>query len=158
MKASQVAVAAITLVCACFAAPTTWAASDAGHIMVVPADLKWADVSSLPPGAKLTVIEGPLNEANPFTFRLKFPADYKIPAHWHPAIEHVTVISGTFNMGTGDMLDPSKTMPLAAGSIAIMQPKTNHFAWTREETIIQVHGVGPWGITYVNPADDPRKK
>jgi hypothetical protein len=129
-----------------------------GHTMVAPGDLKWVDVPSLPAGAKLAVIEGPLNEAVPFTMRLKFPASYQIPAHWHPAIEHVTVISGTFNMGAGDKLDRSMTKALAAGSVAIMQPKTNHFAWTDQETIVQVHGVGPWAITYVNPADDPRKK
>ena len=67
------------------------------------------------------------------------------------------MISGTFNMGTGDKLDAAKTNPLSAGSVAIMSPKTHHFAWTREETIVQVHGVGSWGINYVNPADDPRK-
>ena len=61
-------------------------------------------------------------------------------------------------MGTGDKLDESKTMALSTGSVAIMQPKTNHFAWTKEETVMQVHGIGPWGVTYVNPADDPRKK
>lgn len=116
------------------------------------------DVPSLPSGAKVAVIEGPLNEAVPFTFRLKFPADYKLPAHWHTAIEHVTVISGAFNMGIGDKVDVGKTKSLPAGSVAIMQPKTNHFAWTKEETIVQVHGIGPWTITYVNPADDPRKK
>jgi quercetin dioxygenase-like cupin family protein len=138
-------------------APSVWAQSGA-HTMVIPGDLKWADVPSLPPGAKLAVIEGPLNEAVPFTFRLRLPADYKIPAHWHPAIEHVTVISGTANMGIGDQLDPTKTKPLPAGSVAIMQSKTNHFLWTKEETIVQVHGVGPWAINYVNPADDPRKK
>ncbi len=128
------------------------------HTMVTPSELKWSDVGSLPPGAKLAVIEGPLNEAVPFTFRLKLPADHEIPAHWHPAIEHVTVIAGTFNMGTGNKLDRAKTQALAAGSVAIMQPKTTHFAWTGEETVLQVHGVGPWSITYVNPADDPRKK
>ena len=132
--------------------------SHADHIMVVPADLKWADAKSLPPGAKVAVIEGTLSEAVPFTFRLKFPADYKLPAHWHPAIEHVTVISGTFNMGTGDKLDTEKTKALTPGSAAIMQPKTNHFAWTGEEAEVQVHGVGPWAINYVNPEDDPRKK
>ena len=150
--ALSVAVAAAGL-----GAPASWAQS-AHHMMVTPADLKWADVPSLPPGAKIAVIEGPLNEAVPFIVRLKLPADYKVPAHWHPAIEHVTVISGTFYMGTGDKLDPSKTMPLSAGSVAIMQIKTNHFAWNKEETIIQVHGVGPWAINYVNPTDDPRKK
>jgi len=158
MKALQLAVVSTAFAFASLLAPAAWAQSPADHMMVVPKDLKWADVPSLPPGAKIAVIQGPLNEALPFTFRLKFPADYKVPAHWHPGIEHVTVISGTFDMGTGDKLDPSKTMPLSAGSFAIMQPKTNHFAWTKEETIIQVHGVGPWAINYVNPADDPRKK
>ena len=76
-----------------FAAPSVWAQGGA-HTMVTASDLKWVDVPSLPSGAKLAIIEGPLNEAVPFTFRLRFPADYKMPAHWHPAIEHVTVISG----------------------------------------------------------------
>ena len=142
---------------ACLGVPASWAQS-AHHMMVTPDELKWADVPSVPAGAKVAVIEGPINEAGPITFRLKFPADYKLPAHWHPVLEHLTVISGTFNMGVGDTLDPSKTKPLSAGSFAIMQPKTHHFAWTKEETIIQVHGIGPWAITYVNPADDPRKK
>ena len=99
-----------------------------------------------------------MNEAKPFTVRLKLPANYRIPAHSHPAIEHVTVISGKFNMGTGDKLDDSKTTALLPGSVAIMQVGTNHFAWTSEETIVQLHGIGPWDVKYVNPADDPRKK
>jgi quercetin dioxygenase-like cupin family protein len=147
----------VTLALGCLGGPAALAQSGA-HMMVTPDELKWTNVPSLPAGAKLAVIEGPPNEAVPFTFRLRFPANYEIPAHWHPGIEHVTVISGTFNMGTGDKLDRSKTKALSAGSVAIMQPKTNHFAWTKEETVIQVHGVGPWGINYVNPADDPRKK
>jgi len=137
-------------------APAAWADSD--HLMATPDELKWTEVPSLPPGAKLAVIEGPLNQPGPVTFRLRFPANYQLPAHWHPAIEHVTVLSGTFHMGAGDKLDPSKTKALSAGSIAIMQPKTTHFALTKEETVVQVHGMGPWGVTYVNPADDPRKK
>ena len=141
----------------CFGASMGWTQAGA-HTMITPDDFKWADVPSLPPGAKIAVIEGPMTEAVPFTIRIMLPADYKIPAHWHPAIEHVTVISGTFNMGVGDKLDTSMTRALMAGSVAIMQPKTNHFAWTKEETIVQIHGVGPWGINYVNPADDPRKK
>jgi len=156
MRNTLVAISATLALC-CLGAPAAWAQS-ATHMMATPDELKWTDVPSLPAGAKIVVIEGPLNEAVPFTFRLKFPANYQIPAHWHPAIEHVTVISGTFNMGTGDKLERSKTKALSAGGVAIMQPKTNHFAWTTGETIVQVHGVGPWAITYVNPADDPRKK
>ena len=128
------------------------------HLMVMPGDLKWADVPSLPPGAKIAVIEGPMNEAKPFTMRLRLPGDYRIPAHYHSAIEHVTVISGTFNMGTGDKLDTTATRALGPGSVAIMPPGTRHFGWTKEETVVQVHGVGPWTVTYVNPAEDPRKK
>ena len=90
-----------------FLIPPAYAAE--GHALVTPSDLKWTDVPALPPGAQIAVIEGPLNEEVPFTFRIKLPADFKIPAHWHPAIEHVTVISGTFNIGMGDKLDPSKT-------------------------------------------------
>jgi quercetin dioxygenase-like cupin family protein len=147
----------LALTICCFGAATVWSQAG-GHIIVTPNDLKWADVPALPPGAKIAVIEGPPTEAVPFTFRLKLPANYKVPAHSHPAIEHVTVISGTFNLGMGDKLDMEKTKPLSPGSVAIMPPKTNHFAWTKEETIVQVHGVGPWGVTYVNPTDDPRKK
>lgn len=128
------------------------------HLMVQPADLKWVDVPSLPAGAKITVVQGPMNEAVPFTARIKLPANYNLPAHWHPAIEHVTVISGTFNMGTGEKLDRSQTTALAPGAMAIMQVGTRHFAWTKEETVVQIHGTGPWGINYVNAEDDPRKK
>jgi quercetin dioxygenase-like cupin family protein len=131
--------------------------SGGAHKMVMPSDLKWANVPSLPPGAQISVIEGPMNEAVPFTIRLKFPKDYVIPAHSHPAIERVTVLSGTFHMGTGEKFDKTKTHALTAGAIGIMQPGTNHFAWTDAETIVQLNGNGPWGVTYVNPADDPRR-
>ena len=149
---------AIAAAAALLAAPAGWAQSHDHHRMITPNDLKWADVPSLPAGAKIAVIEGPMSEAVPFTIRLKFPANYRLPAHWHPAVERVTVLSGTFHMGIGDKLDTSKSMAVTAGSIMIMQPKTNHFAWTAEETIVQLNGTGPWGITYVNPSDDPRKQ
>jgi quercetin dioxygenase-like cupin family protein len=155
MRTVALIVAAVLVAGGAFVTPVMGAED---HIMVTPNDLKWADVPSMPPGAKVAVIEGPMDQATPFTIRLKLPADYQIPAHWHPAIEHVTVLSGTLNLGMGDKLDPTKTTALPAGSMAIMQPKTNHFGWTKEETIVQVHGVGPWGVNYVNPADDPRKK
>jgi quercetin dioxygenase-like cupin family protein len=130
----------------------------ADHIMVTPADLKWADSPSLPPGAKVTLIEGQLDQPVPFTLRLQFPAGYQLPAHRHPGIEHVTVLSGAINMGQGDALDKAKTTALSTGSLVIMPADTNHFLWTAEEATVQVHGVGPVVITYANPADDPRTK
>lgn len=157
MKAFNTMALALVFGALSASAPSSWAESD-HHRMITPGDLKWNDVASLPPGAKIAVLEGRLNEAEPFTFRLKFPANYKIPAHWHPAVERVTVLSGTFYMGLGDKLDMQKSEALSPGSMMIMQPKTNHFAWTQEEVMVQLNGVGPWGITYINPADDPRKQ
>jgi hypothetical protein len=130
-----------------------------GHSMVAPGDLKWVDVGSLPPGAQAAILEGPMDKAAPFTARLRFPANYRIPPHWHPAIEHVTVLSGTLHMGLGEKLDTSKAMPVHPGGFAVMQAQAPHFAYTTREPVeIQLHGVGPWGITYLNAADDPRKK
>ena len=151
--------AALFLTLALFCLSSAAFAQTDGHVMVKPGDLKWADVPSLPPGAKLAVIEGPLDkEGAPITFRVKFPANYQIPAHWHPTTEHVTVISGTLNLGTGDKLDRAKTSALPAGGFAVMPAKMNHFGWTKGETVVQVHGTGPWTINYVNPADAPKKK
>jgi quercetin dioxygenase-like cupin family protein len=131
--------------------------SSQAHIMVRANDMTWVDgPPSLPAGAKSAVIEGNPTKAGLFTMRVKIPANYRIPAHWHPADEHVTVISGTFHMGMGDKLDTSAGRALPAGSFAVMPATSRHFAYTNEETVIQLHGVGPWGITYVNPADDPR--
>jgi hypothetical protein len=153
---SKLYAAFFLIVSNCFGLPVALAQTDV--IIATPSDLKWGDVVSLPPGAKIAVIEGKMNEAGPITARIKFPADFKVPAHWHPVVERVTVLSGTFNYGMGDKLDPQKTMPLGSGSVVVMQPKMNHFAWTKDETIIQLNVTGPWVITYVNPADDPRKK
>ena len=139
---------------AAFAA-TAWAHD--GHHMVTPEQLKWSDVPSLPRGAKIAVIEGPMNQASPFTVRLKFPDNYVIPPHWHPAVERVTVLTGAFHMGVGEKFDRGAAQKLEAGAVAIMQPKTPHFVWTSGQTIVQLHGTGPWGITYVNASDDPRR-
>jgi len=137
--------------------PPAWAGEHSGHVTVMPGDLQWVDVPSLPAGAKIAIIEGPINQAVPFTFRVKLPANYKIPPHWHPAVERITVLSGTFHLGAGDTFDQAKAKALSAGSISIMEPKMTHFVWIGEETIVQLSGIGPWGITYINPADDPRK-
>lgn len=133
--------------------------ADPSHVFITPSDTKWqAGPPSLPAGAQMAVIEGDPPQAGLFTLRLRLPANYRVPAHWHPADEHVTVISGTFNMGTGDVLDTTQGKGLPAGSFALMPAQMHHFAWTTEETVIQLHGLGPWQINYVNSADDPRKQ
>jgi len=150
LKASAVALA--------FFATSAWAQHAGHHQAVNAADLKWSEVPSLPKGAQIAVIEGPMSQAVPFTVRLKFPANYAIPPHTHPAVERVTVLSGTFHMGMGGKFDRGATQAVRTGDLMIMQPGTQHFAWTEAETIVQLHGTGPWGITYINPNDDPRKQ
>ena len=141
---------------ACASAAMLASAADP-HMMFTAKDLKWNDSPSLP-GAKVAVLQGPLSEAAPFTARIKMPDGFKINPHWHPAIEHVTVISGKFMMGMGEKFQDKGMHTLGPGDMMIMQPKTAHFAKAKGETVVQIHGVGPWKVNYVNEADDPTKK
>ena len=90
--------------------------------------------------------------------RAKMPDGYKVPPHWHPGDENVTVLKGKLLIGKGEKLDPAAMEELAAGSFMRMPKTMRHSAMAKGETIIQVHGIGPFDITYVNAADDPRKK
>jgi quercetin dioxygenase-like cupin family protein len=148
----------IAAVALALCASNAWAQHAGHHQAVSAADLKWSAVPSLPKGAEIAVIEGPMSQAVPFTVRLRFPANYDLPPHTHPAIERVTVLSGTFNMGMGEKFNRAGTLPVRAGDMMIMQPGTVHYAWTDAQTVVQLHGTGPWGITFVNPNDDPRKQ
>jgi quercetin dioxygenase-like cupin family protein len=127
------------------------------HVMMVPSEFTWNEApASLPPGARVAILEGDPSKEGPFMMRLKLPAEYKIPPHFHPAIEHVTVLSGSFYMGPGEKFIAENAKELTPGGIAIMQIGERHFAFTKGEAEIQLHGIGPWGITYVNEEDDPR--
>ena len=137
--------------------PPTGEASHA--IVAMPDRITWGPAPpALPPGARVAVLEGNPSEAGPFTMRVNLPDRYRIPPHHHPSTEHVTVLSGTFNVGMGEKFDATAMTPLPAGTFAALSPGVRHFAEARGETILQLHGVGPWELTYVNPADDPRRR
>ena len=130
-----------------------------GHLMVLPDQLEWKDVPSLPPGAKWAALEGDPTKAEPFTMRVQFPANYTIPLHTHPVVERVTVLSGTLHFASGEVFDREKAKPLPPGALAVMGGGVPMYGFTGgEPVVIQVNGVGPWGIDFLNPADDPRKK
>jgi quercetin dioxygenase-like cupin family protein len=121
-------------------------------------DVKWGPVPpNFPAGAQLAVISGDPSKEGLYVIRLKMPAGYKVAAHNHPQYEGVTVLTGEFHVGMGDKLDTEKGMALRPGGFVEAPAKMNHFAWTTDDTIVQVAGPGPFGITYVNPADDPSK-
>ena len=134
-------------------------AHTASHTVLSEGDLKWGDA---PPvfqaGAKMAVLQGDPSKSGVYTVRLKAGDGYKIAPHWHPTAENVTVISGTFNIGAGDKLDESKSTALGPGGFASLPAKMHHYAWFKGETVVQVHGMGPFQLIYVDPKDDPTKK
>ena len=127
-----------------------------GHVMVTPDALEWGDIASMAAPAQIAVIEGDLGAAEPFTFRLHLPEGYEILPHVHPEYERLTVISGTLHFAHGEEFDRDATMELPQGSVAIMAPGEPMFGYAAEDTVIQLHGTGPWGIEYIRDEDDPR--
>lgn len=135
-----------------------WAESSTMDLVSGPNVVKWGPVPpSLPKGAMIAVLSGDPSKDGPYVLRLKMPANYQIPAHHHPTTENVTVVSGSFHAGMGDKLDAAKGQTFEPGGFAALPGGMNHYAWATTETVVQVHGNGPFAIVYVNPADDPSK-
>ena len=127
-------------------------------LMVQPDQVNWGPAPAmLAQGAQVAVLEGDPNETGLFTMRVSLPDGYRIAPHFHPAKERVTVIQGTFQLGMGDKFDESALSSLPAGSYSSMDAGMHHFAQAQGATVVQINGVGPWKLTYVNPADDPSK-
>ena len=126
------------------------------HFMITAEDLEWGPVASMGEGAQIAFIEGDISEEEPFTFRIKMEAGYEILPHIHPEYERVTVLSGKLHFAHGETFNRDETKELPPGSVAIMPPGDPMFGYVEEETIIQLHGTGPWGIEYIDPDDDPR--
>jgi len=127
--------------------------------VVLPDAVSWGPApASLPAGVTASVLEGDPTKGKAFTMRLRMPDGYKIPPHFHPAMEHVTVVSGALKVGMSDRFDEGQMKTLPAGSFAAIPPRMHHYAMAQGETVIQLHGIGPWRIVYLNKADDPRTK
>jgi hypothetical protein len=110
------------------------------------------------PGAQFAVLEGdPLASTGDYTIRLKMPDGFRISPHWHPKRENVTILSGTFKVGMGDVFDANKMKAFIGGSFAYLDPDMHHYAMASGETIVQVHGQAPLQFNYVNPEDDPSR-
>lgn len=139
------------------AAPAFAAQGDQDHVLVTPGQIEWrAGPPSIPEGAEAAVLYGNPSEEGLFALRLRMPDGYHLPPHFHPSPEIVTVISGTFRIGMGEKADPEATQALEPGSFFAFQPGMAHYAYAEGETVIQLNSTGPWGLTYVNKADDPR--
>jgi anti-sigma factor ChrR (cupin superfamily) len=123
------------------------------HAAVVPSSLNW---SPLLPGITMAVVSGDPNGNGPYVLRLKSVAGTKIPAHWHPTPENVTVLDGSFAVGMGDKFDEAGLQDLPVGGFVRIPAEMRHFALSRTESVVQVHGMGPFKVNFVNPADAPK--
>jgi hypothetical protein len=142
------------------AAATYGAAARAGKseaVLINPGEIKWGDAPpDLPRGAQIAVVYGDPSKKGPFTLRLKLPNGYKIPGHWHTQDEHLTVLSGVFVLHMGDNLEaPAHELP--TGAYHFLPGKMHHAAESKGDTVLQLHGTGPFDIHYLNAADNPNK-
>jgi quercetin dioxygenase-like cupin family protein len=127
-------------------------------IFINAAELKWGEAPpDLPKGAQIAVLLGDPAKKGPYTMRFKMPDGYKIPPHWHTLDEQLTVLSGTFLLHMGDKMD-SPAHELKLGAYHFLPGKMHHAAEAKGETVLQIHGMGPFDIHYLNPADNPKKQ
>ena len=133
-------------------------AGDAHHAAIQPDALQWTAPAAYARGARLAVIKGDPSRQGMYVVRLKVPKGFMIAAHTHPNDENVTVLSGSFHIAAGDNYDEVKGETIRAGGYSYVAGGMPHYAFFPEETVLQLHGMGPQGIIYLNPADDPRKQ
>ena len=123
------------------------------HKIVHYGDLKWTPIMK---GCELAAVSGDPNaEGAPFVLRIRCADGTKIPAHWHPADENLTVLKGTFLVATGEAFDETKLQIMNVGNFILMPKEMRHFAMNKGETIVQIHGAGPFKVNWVNPSEVP---
>jgi quercetin dioxygenase-like cupin family protein len=151
---------ALSLGCAAIFGGTAQLQAAEQHHTVVHADaVKWGPAPpSLPPGAQAAVLLGHPGKPGPFVLRLKFPGGFTVPPHRHTKDELVTVISGNFAIAAGEKLDRESATPLPPASFVHLPAGMPHYALAATDAVVQINGVGPFDIKYVNPKDDPRNK
>ena len=153
---AAIAAAACAAAAAAAQAPAP-AAPPARGDAVWEANFAWGDgPPALPKGVRMAKLSGDPAQPGPFVARLKFPAGFVLPPHVHASDENVTVLAGTVMAGRGETFDKSATRTLTAGAYGLTPAGTAHFSHAPEGAILQIHGVGPFTVRYIDPKDDPR--
>ena len=151
MNTVKIVATGIALGLGSYIAAPVWAAD---YTSVMPSDIKWKDAPSIGPGAQTAVIDGDPASTGPFVMRLKVPPKTTIKVHTHPASENVTVLSGTLYFAATDKLDPKIAKAFGPGSYFSIGAGKPMFAYSKDkEVVVQLHGNGPWGITYLDPKE-----
>lgn len=159
MKSAAIATAGFTLGALGFSAVLAASNQAEEYTAVMPPNIMWNDAPSIGPGAKTAVIDGDPKSSGLFVMRLKLPPKSKVGVHTHPADENVTVLSGTLYFSASDKFDPSAARAFGPGSyFSIAKGKPMFGYTTDEETVLQIHGIGPWGLTYLDRPDSSAMK
>ena len=131
----------------------------AGFRSVLPEDIDWHRFAAFPPSARLAVVVGQPTEPGPYVIRVKVPSGVKLKPHRHPEDRVYTVVSGVFYIGLGDTFDADKLAAYPPGSVIVLPGGTPHFHWAKSgEYVTQVTAIGPLGLEYIDPEDDPREQ
>ncbi len=156
---ARLALLALTVAVAARASADPHAPAGKGQEVFTLADVVWKDgPATLPKGAKIAVLEGDPTKDGEFVMRLRLPDGMRIAPHTHPKDERVTVIAGTLHLGMGRKFDERAATAMPAGSYGKTLAGMAHFGWVSGDTVLQLHGTGPWGVVYLDPADDPRNQ
>jgi quercetin dioxygenase-like cupin family protein len=124
---------------------------------ILPEDIDWKPFSAFPPEARLAVLVGDPTQPGPYVVRVKLPSGVKLMPHRHPEDRIYTVMSGVFYIGLGDRFDSEKVKAYPPGCLVVLPGDTPHFHWAKSgEYVTQVTAIGPLGLDYMNPKDDPR--
>ena len=126
---------------------------------VLPEDIDWKPFPAFPPSVRLAVVVGQPSEPGPYVIRVKVPSGVKLMPHRHPEDRVHTVMSGVFYIGLGDQFDGDKVEAYPPGSVIVLPGNTSHFHWAKSgEYVTQVTAIGPLGLEYLDPGDDPREQ
>lgn len=136
---------------------TAQPARESAPVIVSPQDIRWGTApAALPAGAQAAVLYGDPTREGMFALRVKIPKDYFIPPHTHAQAEVVTILSGKFSLGMGPKVERRAATSLGSGAFVALPSGVAHYVFSDEETILQINAMGPWGIDYLDPKDDPR--
>ena len=132
---------------------------EAAFRAILSEDIEWRPFPAFPPSVRLAVVVGTPSEPDPYTIRVKVPRGVKLMPHRHPEDRVYTVLSGVFYIGLGDVFDPDKLAAYPPGAVIVLPGNTSHFHWAKSsEYITQITAIGPLGLDYLEPEDDPRNK
>jgi quercetin dioxygenase-like cupin family protein len=126
---------------------------------ILPDDVEWKPFPAFPPSARLAILVGVPSDPEPYVIRVKVPSGVKLMPHRHPEDRVYTVISGVFYIGLGRQFDEEQLHAYPPGAVIVLPGDTPHFHWAKSgEYVTQVTAIGPLGLDYIDPIDDPRHK